>query len=320
MLESRRFGGRRSRLAVVLSGGAMLGAFQVGVIDALARRGVVPDLLIGTSVGAINASYWAFNPGLEAGRELLAAWLDMDRHRVFPRNPLPAIQGLLRGRDHLLDNGGLVQILERNLGHEAELQASSIPLQVVATDLHSGERVILRQGNALRAVLASAAIPGVFVPILVDGHVLIDGSVVSNLELAGAIEAGATDVIAIDLMGPMASQPTSNIVEVMQRAINLSLRRQTDLTLQVVQRRARVALLRPSFGWKAGAGTTGETLILFSLGRDCGEDLAERHLRGRTVSPGIREPHLEQPPETLRRPARAGPRAMLRGGRVAVAP
>jgi NTE family protein len=298
----------------------MLGALQVGVIDSLARRGLVPDLLVGTSVGAINASYWAFNPGPDAGRKLLAAWLDMDRHRVFPRNPFPAIQGLLRGRDHLLDNGGLVQLLERNLGPEVELQASSIPIQVVATDVHTGERVIMREGNALRAVLASSAIPGVFVPISVDGRVLIDGGVVSNVELEGAVESGATDIIAVDLTGPVASRASSNVLDVMQRTITLSLRRQTDLMLRAVRKQAHVAVLRPSFGWRAGLGTTQETLILFALGRSCGEDLVERFVRGRTVAPGMFEPHLEPPPEISRRAARAGPLGMLRSGRVAVAP
>lgn len=307
--------GRKPRLAVVLSGGAMLGAFEVGVIDVLARRGLTPDLLVGTSVGAVNAAYWALNPGPDVGEKLYQAWLDMDRRAVFPRNPWPAVQGLLRGRNHLLTSNGLLQVLERNLGVEPrrKLEESAVPVVVVAADAATGEKVQLRQGDAITAILASAAIPGIWPPVERDGRLLIDGGVVANLDLETALEAGATDLIAVDLIGPTHGPAATHLLNVVQRTINFTLRRQTDLALLAFRARARLALMRPVYHWSAGLGAPGEITALFEMGRAAAEELVAHHLRGRRVISGTLTPDLEMPPGLPRQlPGPVGALAMLR--------
>jgi predicted acylesterase/phospholipase RssA len=84
---------RPPRLAVVLGGGASLGAFEVGVIDVLARRGIVPDLLVGTSIGAVNAAFWALHPSPDVGARLLEFWLDCDRSTMIPTARFPSSAG-----------------------------------------------------------------------------------------------------------------------------------------------------------------------------------------------------------------------------------
>src|SRR5262245_63668687 len=97
---------RPPRLAVVLSGGANLGAFQVGVIDVLARAGLVPDLLVGTSVGAFNAAFWGFHPGPDVGAKLEVIWHGISRSVLIGRHPIFVLPRLLRGHP-LFDDAGL---------------------------------------------------------------------------------------------------------------------------------------------------------------------------------------------------------------------
>src|SRR5919201_5167213 len=89
---------RRPLLAVVLGGGGTRGAYEVGVIDALASAGIIPDMLVGTSVGAINAAFWALNPTRDAGRRLLDVWLETDRSLLAPEGWLQILPRLIRGQ------------------------------------------------------------------------------------------------------------------------------------------------------------------------------------------------------------------------------
>jgi NTE family protein len=91
--------------AFVFSGGGSLGAIQAGMLLALAERGVVPDLLVGTSVGAVNAAWAAGRPGVDGARELTEVWRSVRREEVFPLHPIRGLLGLTAGRDHLLDPG-----------------------------------------------------------------------------------------------------------------------------------------------------------------------------------------------------------------------
>ncbi len=134
--------------AFVLSGGASLGAIHVGMVDALYAEGIRPDMVIGTSVGAVNG-----------------AWLA----------------------------GGLAHLLEQHMTF-TRLEDSTIPFSVIVTDVSTGEEVRLDRGPAIEAILASAAIPGVFPPVEINGRTFIDGGIVDNTPISQAIAAGATDV------------------------------------------------------------------------------------------------------------------------------
>jgi NTE family protein len=91
--------------AFVFSGGGSLGAVQAGMLLALAERGVVPDLLVGSSVGAVNAAWTAGRPGVDGARELTEVWRSVRREEVFPLHPIRGLLGLTARRDHLLDPG-----------------------------------------------------------------------------------------------------------------------------------------------------------------------------------------------------------------------
>lgn len=179
-------------VAFVLSGGASLGAVEVGMLKALARRGIEPDLIVGTSVGALNGAWLAGHPG-QGVAELEQLWGGLRRSTVFPADPLLGLFAFAGRRNGLVSQRGLRKLVERHLGFD-RLEDAPTPVQLVAVEVLTGRDVLLSSGPALDAVLASAAIPAVFAPVEIGGVAYMDGGVVSNTPISHAVELGA-DVI-----------------------------------------------------------------------------------------------------------------------------
>lgn len=177
--------------AFVLAGGGSLGAIEVGMLAALTDADVRPDFVVGTSVGAANAVWFALHPS--DVDSLAAQWLSLRRTDVFPIRPLTGLLGLLGFRDHLVPQSGLRRLLERSLG-SIDLTGTLLPAHVGATDVLTGAEVLLSKGNAVSCVLASTAIPAVFPPLLLDGRYLMDGGAVNNNPVSHAVELGADQV------------------------------------------------------------------------------------------------------------------------------
>jgi NTE family protein len=188
-------------VAFVLSGGASLGAAHAGMLRALYEREIRPDLLVGTSAGAVNAAFVAAHPPTVATAcELARVWRGLGRGDVFPANPLTACLGLLGVRDHAVPPGALRRTIRRHLAFE-RIEHAPTPLHVVATDARSGEEVLLSEGPALEAIMASAAIPGVFPPVRWGSRLLVDGGVVNNTPISHAIALGADRVVVLPAFG-----------------------------------------------------------------------------------------------------------------------
>ena len=184
-------------VAFVLSGGAALGAVQVGMLRALYERGIAPDLIVGTSAGAINGAFIAERPQSVATADALAAlWQDIRRGQIFPLNPLTGLLGFLGARDHLVPASGIQRLLARHLDHE-NLEGLPIPLHVVAVDVITGEEVRLSEGPLADAVLASAAIPAVLRPVEWGDRTLMDGGVANNTPISQALELGADRIYVL---------------------------------------------------------------------------------------------------------------------------
>lgn len=182
--------------AFVLSGGGSLGAVQVGMLQALAARGVEPDLLIGTSAGALNAAYVAgHGVGPDSLDRLEAIWSKLQRRDVFPIQPARLGKAALGRAPSLCPNGALRRLITDNLAFDC-LEDAAIPVHVVATDVGSGQEVLLSTGDPVTAVLASAAIPAVFPSVRIGDRDLIDGGVADNAAVSQAVMLGA-DVIYV---------------------------------------------------------------------------------------------------------------------------
>jgi NTE family protein len=183
--------------AFVLSGGGSLGAVQVGMLQALADRGVVPDLIVGTSAGALNAAYVAGQGMTEPSlARLEAIWRGLHRRDVFPISPLRAIAALAQAAPALCGSGPLRRLITEHLPYD-RLEAAILPVHLVATDACTGEEVLLSSGPAVEAVLASAAIPAVFPSVPIDRRHLVDGGVANNAAISQAVALGADRIYVL---------------------------------------------------------------------------------------------------------------------------
>lgn len=185
------------KTAFVLSGGASLGAVQVGMLEALYERDIEPNLIVGTSAGALNGAFIANRAQtVETARELGRVWTGLSRAAVFPLNPVTGLLGFLGARDHLVPESGLRGVVTEQMTFD-RLEESAVPLHLIATDLLRGEDVRLSEGPLLDAVMASAAIPGVLPAVAWDGRELIDGGVTNNAPLSHALELGADEIYVL---------------------------------------------------------------------------------------------------------------------------
>ncbi len=182
--------------AFVLSGGGSLGAVEIGMLDALAEHGIMPDLVVGTSVGAINAGWVAGRPGVEGISELADVWCSVRRRDVFPINPVVGFEGFTGRTDHLVPPGNLRRLLARHIPYK-RLEQAPIPIRVVATEITTGLEVVLDKGPAVEAIMASAAIPAVFPPVEIGGRYLVDGGVADNTPISHAVSGGASVVYVL---------------------------------------------------------------------------------------------------------------------------
>jgi NTE family protein len=178
-------------IAFVLQGGGSLSAPQVGALRALTEAGIRADLVVGSSAGALNAVVYATDPSPVGVSRLESLWLRLRRRHVATTSPR-LLARALRGRsDGLFDAAPLRRLLERNLvAHR--LEDTRIPAHVVASDLDTGEPVVMSDGDTASALLASAAFPGIYAPVSRDGRRLVDGGVVADVPLLQAEALGAT--------------------------------------------------------------------------------------------------------------------------------
>ena len=182
--------------AFVLSGGGSLGAVQVGMLRARLEVGVQPDVVIGSSVGALNGAWLAGRPDLAGVGDLKRIWESIGRGNVFPVNLLTGLRGFLGRRNHLVPPDALERLLRANLTY-TRIEEAKVALHLVATDVTSGIEVLLSSGDLVPALLASAAIPGVFPPVRVDDHHFTDGGVVNNTPISHAVRLDATNVYVL---------------------------------------------------------------------------------------------------------------------------
>jgi NTE family protein len=167
------------------------------MLHALYEHGIAPDLLVGTSAGALNAAFVASRPQTtDTARELAHIWRDLSREDVFPVHMAALVGGLRGRRDHLVPNRALRRLVRRYIEFE-DLGEAAVPLHVVAFDLIEGREVLLSDGPALDAIAAAASIPGVFPPVRLGDRQLIDGGVVNNTPISRAVELGAERVYVL---------------------------------------------------------------------------------------------------------------------------
>ncbi|MGN6331439.1 MAG: patatin-like phospholipase family protein [Motilibacteraceae bacterium] len=236
--------------AFVLSGGGTLGAVQVGMLLALAERGTVPDLVVGSSVGALNAAFLAAAPSIDGVRGLERVWRGLRRRDVFPLplRPVPGVAALAAvagRRSSLVDGGPLRRLVRRHLAFD-RLEDALVPVHVVATDVLTGHEVVLSEGPAVDAVLASAALPGVLPPVAVEDHLLVDGGVVDNSPISVAVALGAERVIVLPTGYACAlTAPPRSALGTALHAVTLAVQRRLLLDVEALQHEVDLQVVPP---------------------------------------------------------------------------
>ena len=208
--------------AFVLSGGGSLGAVQVGMLQALAAHGIEPNLLVGTSAGAMNAAWVAAHGTSKESLDGLAGvWTRLRRRDVFPVDVRTALRAILGQRPAVTSPDRLQRLVTVCAGIST-LEEAVIPVHLVTADLLSGQTVTLSSGSLVSGVLASAAVPGVLPPIVRDGRHLVDGGVASHTGVTEAVDLGATLIYVLPTGTPCAlPAPPRSAVGVAMHALTL---------------------------------------------------------------------------------------------------
>ena len=218
----------------VLGGGGSLGAVQIGMLQALGERDVPPDIVAGTSVGALNGAVLALEPKSAANR-LSHLWPRMTRDRVFPGGLLAQARTLQHTRTHLFSSTGLSTVIADFLGAELTFADLALPFAAVTTDIATARPHVLRDGLLLPALLASSAIPGIFPPVELGSQRLYDGGLVANVPMRQAVAMGARSLVVLDCNFPGSIPEVSgSIAEVVFYTVLVTIRSQAVLEAPLV--------------------------------------------------------------------------------------
>ena len=232
------------KTAFVFAGGGSFGAIQVGMLHSLAAHGITADMVFGSSVGALNGAYYAGTPTLEGIRKLETIWRGLRRQDVFPVT-WRTLLGFIRRRDFLVTTQGLQNLIDTHLPYR-NLEDAKIPIHVVATDILSGETVVISKGSAAQAILASAAIPAAFAPVLFEKLYLADGAISSNTPVRVAVARGAKRLIILPTGYACARQtPPQGAVANAMHALTLLIARQLIDELESLERQIDYFVLPP---------------------------------------------------------------------------
>lgn len=216
-------------IAFVFQGGGSLTAPQVGMLRALRDAGVRPDLVVGSSAGALNAVAFASDPSPEGLDELAAVWISLRRRHVAPFS-FRALFAALTGRADALVSGKALRVLLGRAALARTLRETSIPAHVIATDLVTGAPVVLSDGDTVRAVLASSAFPGLYRSVEVGRRLLVDGGVSADVPVLQAEALGATVSYVLpaatwDVAQPLPHRPLPQAYHALRQLLDAAARR-----------------------------------------------------------------------------------------------
>jgi NTE family protein len=219
-------------VAIVLSGGGNRGALQAGAILALLERGIRPDLIVGTSAGALNAVALAADPTPEGARRLIETWRGVRRAQVFPGNPLTVGWRILTGQGSLHGQHSFRRFVLSTHPHNVRRFGDlKVPCIVTATTLGASRLRLFGEDpkeHLIDAVLASTAIPPFVPPFRYRDEWLVDGAVVANLPLGPAIERGARTIYALEIAADEAAVNGRSLTQTLSYSLTAMLSRQHE--------------------------------------------------------------------------------------------
>lgn len=207
---------KNKKIGLALGGGAVLGAAHIGVLRALEEFDISASYIAGTSIGAFVSAFYAFGKRWHEIEKIASdlKWLD--------------VSGISLSRFGLLSNEKLGDLISEHIG-DVTFDQADIPLAMIATNIATGEKVVIKAGNVAKAVMASTCIPGIFKPVEIDERLLVDGGIVDNVPVKPVEEIGADFIIGVDLNAEHSHKKPENIIEVLLNAFDFTLMNATKL-------------------------------------------------------------------------------------------
>jgi NTE family protein len=216
------------------------------MLQALNERGIHPDLLVGTSAGALNAAYVAgHGMGSESLGRLADIWSRLRRQDVFPADPVRLVLCARGNQPSVCSSEPFRRLIAGHVPYR-RLEDAAIPVHLVATDVLSGEEVLLSSGDAAASALASAALPAVFPPVEIEGRLLWDGGVANNAAISQALALGAERVFVLPAGVPCALDAAPRgILGSALHAVSLLIQQRLILEVAYLAERAELHVLPP---------------------------------------------------------------------------
>jgi NTE family protein len=233
---------RGDRPALVLGGGGGFGVVQAAYIQAAHELGFRPQVVVGTSVGALNGAWVAMHPSAPEG--LLDVWSKLRSQKLLRLNPVRLASRIVRRGGGICANELVPKLIAEHI-RDVRFEDTELQLAVVATNLSQGRKHVFRSGGLADAVLASTAIPGVFDPVPLGGHLYVDGCVTAPLDFASAVEMGATEILAIDLTPSHTPGKPRTAIGVLARSMAILAHSSTDAMLAFAEREMPTRMLCP---------------------------------------------------------------------------
>lgn len=196
------------RIALVLGGGSARGFAHIGALKAFKRHNIPVDFVVGTSIGALVGAIYCLKIPLKKAEEIAlhTTWYGLADFVISKK-------GFLEGRN-------LENIIRASIDDKG-FEDLKMPLAVVATDIENGEEVVITSGDLGRVIRASCSIPGIFIPVRVDGRLLVDGGLKNSVPSSVARKMGASFIIAVDVGFCIRKGKISNIFQVVFQSIQI---------------------------------------------------------------------------------------------------
>ncbi len=219
---------KQRRDVFVLSGGAARGAVQVGMMQTLLGAGIVPHALVGTSVGALNAVFVGWQPDRDRVDDLADRWRGLTTRDIFPGGTWSRVGHLARRHPYLYSSDGLRRLVGEWVP-ATHLEQLPTPVRVVTTSLQTAAATYHAAGELGRLLLASAAVPGVFAPVEIDGDdgepvLHVDGGVADLVPIGGAAELAPTRVFVLDASVPTRVPRARTPIEIVVASLGVAMR------------------------------------------------------------------------------------------------
>jgi NTE family protein len=272
--------------AFVFAGGGGRGACQLGMLRALLEAGIVPDLVVGASVGALNGVIVAADPTLRSVARLEGIWRGLDATRLFPATRLVSLLRYTQRRRSVFPAEPLMSFIASHVP-VADLAETTVPIEVILADARTGKAGWFRAGPAVALLYGTSAIPGVLPPLLYEGQEWVDGGVLHDTPVLRAAELGAERIVVL-LTGTLADPLPSHErpLEALVRSMTLTKRAQLATELAIARERAEVIVLECPAGNALDALDFSQTSLLIESGlRSAERLLADYRTKTRTTPP-----------------------------------